>query len=75
MEYDKVHKAEEKLAEMAKEFTDRNPEELLAARGAPSMVDKPFPPTTKVIQGAEVKETSDGKEEMKFCMFSSKKQE
>ncbi|EGT59052.1 hypothetical protein CAEBREN_25782 [Caenorhabditis brenneri] len=76
MDFDRVHKVEEKIDNLAKEmYSDRNPEELLTARGAPAAVEKPFPPTSKVIAEKEVKETPDGgKEEVEFCLFSSKKQ-
>ncbi|KAF1753886.1 hypothetical protein GCK72_020443 [Caenorhabditis remanei] len=68
--YSKESKAEQTLEQLAKEFDNRNPAELLAARGAPAAVEKTFPPTSKLPENAP-----GAKEKVEFCMFSSKKQQ
>ncbi|CAO4381044.1 unnamed protein product [Caenorhabditis nigoni] len=50
--YSKESKANYELEKLAKEFENRKPEELLAARGAPAAVEKTFPPTSKLPEVA-----------------------
>ncbi|CAO4381047.1 unnamed protein product [Caenorhabditis nigoni] len=76
--YSKESKAEYKLEQLAKEFEQRNPEELLAARGAPAAVEKTFPPTSKLpdVANAPSSLPEGVKEEVQFCgIFSTKKQD
>ncbi|PIC29088.1 hypothetical protein B9Z55_020797 [Caenorhabditis nigoni] len=65
--YSKDSKADYDLEKLAKEFENRNPEELLAARGAPAAVEKTFPPTSKLPEVAAPSSLQEGvKEKVEF---------